>query len=178
MPHRAAQIQSEPALYEFALKALMRRAHSVFEMKQALVRRCADEDLVKRVLARLRENRYLDDSRYAVQFARQQAEGRRRGRHRVARELRARGVADAHIEAAIAEVFADTSGESAQIRARIERKLRALRSRRGASGALDPKKLASLYASLLHAGFPADLIRRELHALTKAEVNLPEESEP
>ena len=63
------------------------------------------KQIVKTVLARLRENRYLDDARYALEFARHRAKYRRQGRFRIARELRARGVADAHIEAALDAVF-------------------------------------------------------------------------
>jgi hypothetical protein len=37
-------------------------------------------------------------------------------------------------------------------------------------GEVDQKKLASLYRSLLGAGFPADLIRRELHRVTHEDV--------
>jgi hypothetical protein len=37
-------------------------------------------------------------------------------------------------------------------------------------GEIDEKKLASLYRSLLRAGFPSDLIRRELQRATREEV--------
>ena len=85
----------------------MRRAHSVFEMRRALERRADEKTLVQRVLARLRERQYLDDARYAMQFVRQRSANRRQGRHRIAHELRARGVPDRHIEAAIEEVLRD-----------------------------------------------------------------------
>ena len=167
----AKKLDSEEALYDFALKALMRRAHSVFEMRRALERRADEKPLVQRVLARLRGNQYLDDARYAKQFVRQRSENRRQGRHRIARELRARGVPDRHIEAAIEEVLRDVDA-GAQVRKRIERKLRSLR------GPLDERKLASLYGALLRAGFDSDTIRRELRAATKREVEeLPESNE-
>jgi regulatory protein len=170
MRRSPVRIGSAEALYEFALKALMRRALSVFEMRRALEQRAASGEHVKPVLQRLKEHGYLDDARYARQFARGQAESRRRGRHRIARELRARGVPDRHIEAALDEVFADVD-EAAQVRQRIERKLRSLRGR---DGPLDERKRASLYASLLRAGFDAGVIRRELRALSKQEPDLTE----
>ena len=164
----AKKLDSEDALYDFALKALMRRAHSVFEMHRTLERRADEKALVQRVLARLREHQYLDDARYAKQFVRQRSENRRQGRHRIARELRARGVPDRHIEAAIEEVLREVDA-GAQVRKRIERKLRGLR------GPLDERKLASLYGALLRAGFDSDTIRSELRAATKREVDkLPE----
>lgn len=163
------KLNREEDLYAAALRALMRRAHSVYEMRQALERRAEDTSLVPRVMARLKEQKYLDDARYARQFARQQAETRRRGRFRIARDLRARGVADRHIEAALNEVLADVD-ETAQVRKRIERRLRQMR------GGLDERTLASLYRALLRAGFPTDTIRCELRALTKRDVEEPQES--
>jgi regulatory protein len=164
------QLETESALYDAAIKILMRRAHSVSEMKKALIRRTADEDLIQKVIARLKQNGYIDDARYAKQFARHRTESRKQGKFRVARDLRARGVPDRHIEAALEEAAQNTD-EAAVVRQRIERKLRSFR------GELDDRKLASLYRSLLRAGFSADVIRRELRSLTKEDV--PEvESDP
>ena len=160
---RPRTIDSEPALYDAAIKILMRRAHSVSEMKKALIRRTADEDLIKKVIARLKQNGLIDDARYAKQFARQRTELRKQGKFRVARELRARGVPDRHIEAALEEAAKDTD-EAAIIRQRIERKLKLFR------GEVDDRKIASLFRSLLRLGFPADLIRRELRSMAREDV--------
>ena len=138
-------------------------------MKKALIRRTADEDLVKRVIDRLKRENFIDDARYAKQFARQRTEIRRQGKFRIARDLRGRGIPDRHIESAL-EQSSDPEAERATIRHRIERKLKLFR------GELDQKKIASLYRSLLHAGFPSDAIRRELRSLTRAD--LPESDSP
>ena len=152
-------IDSEPALYDAAVKILMRRAHSVSDMKKALIRRTADEDLIQKVIARLKQNGLIDDARYAKQFARQRTEIRHQGKYRVARELRPRGVPDEHIETAVEEAAAN-SDEAAMVRQRIDRKLRLFR------GEIDDKKIASLYRTLLRAGFSSDTIRRELKRAT------------
>jgi regulatory protein len=152
-------IDSEPALYDAAIKILMRRAHSVSEMKKALIRRTADEDLIQKVIARLKQSGLIDDARYAKQFARQRTEIRHQGKYRVARELRARGVPDRHIETAIEETSAN-SDEAAMVRQRIDRKLKFLR------GEIDDRKIASLYRALLRAGFSSETIRRELKRAT------------
>lgn len=157
------QIESEVALYDAAIKILRRRAHSLHEMKQALERRCRDESLVKKVMARLKSAGLIDDARYASQFARQRTEGRKQGQFRVARDLRARGVPDRHIQAALEEV-AHVTDEAALVRQRIERKLRSRR------GEINKKELASLYGSLLRAGFSADIVRRELRSITREDV--------
>jgi regulatory protein len=163
------QLDTESALYDAAIKILMRRAHSVSEMKKALIRRTADQDLIQKIIARLKQNGYIDDARYANQFARQRTEGRKQGKFRIARDLRARGVPDRHIEAALEEAAQNTD-EAAVVRQRIERKLRASR------GEMDDRKLASLYRSLLRSGFSADVIRRQLKSLTRED--LPETDAP
>ena len=157
------KLTTEAELYDVAVRALMRRAHSVQEMKRKLERRSDNKLLVQVVMARLKENGQIDDARYAKQFARQRTEGRKQGKFRVARDLRARGVSGQHIEAAMEEAAKETD-ESAMVRQRIERKLRSYR------GELDERKMASMYRSLLRAGFSADAIRRELRSLTREDV--------
>jgi len=167
------QLETEAQLHDAAIKALMRRAHSVHEMKKALARRCEDEKLVKRVVERLKREKLLDDARYARQFTRHRTESRKQGEYRIARDLRARGVPDRHIEVALKNASEETDPASL-VRQRIERKLRAFQ------GEIDERKMASLYRSLLAAGFPSDLIRRELHRITHEEVpevEPPEEAE-
>ena len=164
------KLASETELYTAAIKGLARRAYSVYEMRTYLERRAEDKDSVKSVLDRLKHLDYLDDGRYARQFVRLHTELRKQGAFRIARDLRARGVPDRHIEAALAERSPDSS-ESALVRARLERRVKTLR------GPLDDRRVASLYRSLLRAGFSADTIRRELGALTKKPVEaLPDSS--
>jgi len=114
-------------------------------------------------MARLKENGLIDDARYAKQFARQRTENRKQGKFRVARDLRARGIPDRHIEPALEEATQNTD-EAAVVRQRIQRKLRAYH------GEIDERKLASMYRSLLRSGFSADMVRRELRAVTREEV--------
>jgi len=165
-------IDSEPALYDAAIKILMRRAHSVSEMKKALIRRTSHEDLIQKVIARLKQNGLIDDARYAKQFARQRTQFRKQGKFRVARELRARGVPDQHIEPALEEAAAGID-EAALVRDRLERKLRLFRGPLTGKK-FDDKKVASLYRTLLRAGFSSDTIRRELRRLTHEDLPDPE----
>jgi regulatory protein len=157
------QFETEAELYDASIKILMRRAHSVHEMKKALGRRCEDAEIVKAVVERLKRENLIDDSRYAKQFTRHRTATRKQGEFRIARELRARGVPDKHIETALKD-SAETSDPALLVRQRIQRKLRLYR------GEIDEKKMASMYRSLIAAGFPSDLVRRELHRLTKEEV--------
>ena len=157
------RLETESDLYDAAVRALMRRAHSVQEMKKKLERCSENKLLVQLVIARLKENGIIDDARYAKQFARHRTESRKQGKFRIARDLRGRGIADRHIEAALAEAAQNTD-EAAMVRQRVERKLRSFR------GEIDEKKLASIYGSLLRAGFSADVVRRELRSVTREEV--------
>jgi len=155
------KFESEAELYAAAMRALMRRSHSVYEMRVLLERRAAEKSLVPAVMERLKHLGYLDDARYAREFMRAHVQIRHQGKFRIARELRTRGVPDRHIESALEGVFAETD-ERAVLRARVERRVRLMR------GELDERKRASLYGSLLRAGFPADAIRDELRRLRVA----------
>ncbi len=157
------KLGTEYQLNMSAQRALMRRAFSIHEMKKYLEGRAEKKELVPPVIARLRELNYLDDARYALEYARHHAQARRQGRFRIARELRGRGVPDIHIDAALATVFADTD-EATLVRARLKRRLSHLR------GAIDQKKIASLYGSLLRAGFSSDVIRKELRGVTHGDL--------
>lgn len=149
----------------------MRRAHSVHEMKEYLSLRAENEEHAKGVLHKLKEMNYLDDARYARDYARTHAQNRHQGKFRIARELRTRGVPDRHIEAALESAFAETD-ERALVKSRIERFLRHARS------PLSENKLASLYRSLLRAGFSSDAIRAEINAKARVHVfEVPSDSE-
>ena len=141
---RPRQLETEEELHEVALRALTRRAHSVQEMKQKLARYTRNDLLVRVVLARLKESGRLNDETYAKQFVRNRTESRKQGQFRIARELRARGVPDSQISSALEESAAQTD-PAPIVRQRIQRKL-------------------------LRAGFPTDLIRRELKRATREDV--------
>jgi regulatory protein len=166
-PHK---LETEDELYDLALRALMRRAHSVQEMTQKLTRRSDNELLVRVVMARLKENGQLNDERYAQQFIRNRTQSRKQGKFRIQRELRARGIADPLVQSAIEESATHTD-PSAIVRQRIERKLKSYK------GEVDDKKIVSIYGSLLRAGFPSDLIRKEIKAMTRESVPEVDESD-
>ena len=159
------KLSSDAELYAAALRALMRRAHSTFELRTYLERRAEESEAVRRVLSRLKQEKLLDDSRYALDFARVRATSRRQGAHRIVQELRKRGVPDRAIDDAIAQVFADID-EAAIVRKVIERRTRSARGRLDADP-FSAKKTASLYRTLVRAGFDGSIIRRELNAIAR-----------
>jgi regulatory protein len=158
MARAANKVSTEEELHAVAMRALIRRAHSVHQMRVLLERRAAEESLVAPAMQRLKRSGYLDDARFALEFARSHARTRHQGKYRIARELRARGVPDRHIESALESAFAE-GDESALLRARVERRRKSLR------GPLGQRQYASLYNNLMRAGFPPDAIRGELNRL-------------
>jgi regulatory protein len=158
------KLSSESELYTAAINGLARRAYSVHDMRVYLERRAEDKETVGTVMARLKDHKYQDDARYTKQFVRLRSELRKQGAFRIARDLRGHGVPDRHIEAALAERAAE-SDDGATVRARLARRLKNLR------GPLDERKKASLYRSLLRAGFSSETIRRELRAVANIVVD-------
>ena len=116
---------------------------------------------VEQVLEQLAARGWLDDHRFAMEYVRYRAGSRRYGRHRIARELRAKGVANQIIEEALAEAGLGEADERELVRQRIARRLERHRP------PYSDKLLRSLYASLLRAGFSSAIIRNELFALTR-----------
>jgi regulatory protein len=162
------KLSSDTELYTAALDALARRAHSVYEMRVHLERRAQDPEAVRRVLDRLKREKLLDDESYARQFARMRARTRLHGRFRIARDLRTRGIPDRLIDPAL-DALEEETDQGKMVRSLLARRLKSVR------GPLDVRRVASLYRSLLRAGFSADLVRRELRAIAKGSADdLPE----
>jgi regulatory protein len=98
---------------DLAWAALDRRDHTVAEVRRVLERRRVDPETIATVLSELIEGGWLDDAAYAARFAddRRRLEGW--GAERIARRLRALGVAPEHVDAAIEERSADEELEAA-----------------------------------------------------------------
>jgi len=144
------------ALWEYALKTLSRRAHSVGELRQKLANRAARREDIDDILARLKEHRYLDDRRYAEGFAAARLTNDKLGKSRVIGELRRRRVAPP-LAGSIVEKVYEGVDEEALIEAWIRRKYRATPRE---CLFQEDKDLASAYRRLLHAGFrPGNIVK-------------------
>jgi len=143
-------------LWDYALKSLAGRAHSTGELREKLRRRAERAADVDDVLARLKDNGYLDDRRFAESFAAARLSGEKFGRTRVLQDLRQRRVAPSLAERTVREVYQDVN-EEALIEDWIRRKYRT--APREALFQED-KDLAAAYRRLLRAGFrTGDIIR-------------------
>lgn len=132
---------------------LARRGYSVAELRRALEKKLPGAASVPEAIARLRQLGYLDDRKFAEQYAASLARNRAFGRQRIRRELKAKLVDYRHIEPALQQAFEET-GEQELLERTLEKKLRSLRL------PLTPGKLSSLCQSLMRRGFrPGDIIK-------------------
>jgi len=163
MDERKPRHLDETALWNYALRALGSRAHSTGEMRDKLTRRAEHSADVDRVLARLKESKYLDDQQFAEGFATARLSNQGFGKNRVLQDLRHRRVKPALAEKTVQTVYQDVD-ESALIEDWIRRKYRST-PREGLFQ--EDKDLASAYRRLLHAGFRTGEIVRVLKKFAK-----------
>src|SRR5688500_14451631 len=81
------------ALWNYALKILGMRALSTGQVRDKLRRKAENAEDIEPVISRLRENGFLNDSRFAEGYARARRESDGFGKIRVLRDLRQRRVA-------------------------------------------------------------------------------------
>jgi len=146
-----------PSAYLDALKMLGRRDLSERQIRQRLARREHAPDEIDEAVARLREERALDDARVAAAIARTEASIKRHGRLRALRKIESAGVERGTAKRAVDEVFGGLD-DDAQIEGALDKRLR-----RG--GAIpDDRTFQRLYRYLIAQGFDAEAVIRTLRA--------------
>ena len=154
---RPRKLATEDALYDCAIRALGRRMRSVAELKRLLRARAAGpetEALIGRVVARLKEQRYLNDAAYAAAYAGYRKENEKFDRRRVISGLKARGVHAEVIAKAVSAVY-DASDE--------EKLARDFLRRKRISKPADNRAAARIFRTLLRAGFTSRTALRTLN---------------
>src|SRR3954454_22194216 len=86
---------------DLAWRAIGRRERTVMELRALLERKRAEPAAIDAAVEELRHAGYLDDAGYARRFAQDKRTLERWGGERIARDLRRRGVAPEHVEAAL-----------------------------------------------------------------------------
>jgi regulatory protein len=138
--------------YAAALRILKYRFNSTVELRRKLRSKGFDREAIDATVARLSEEKWLDDARFAAAYVRTRAL-KSKGRLRIRRELIGAGVDDETIAAAVAQnVNSDDERERATAVAR--KRLPILIRRYGADAARN--KLTSY---LLKQGYDAALVR-------------------
>src|ERR1700683_3986939 len=133
----------------YALRLLGGRAHSLGELKEKMRLRSERPEGVQRVLARLKEAGYVDDRKFAENYAAARLENQGFGKMRVLRDLRQRRVAPQLTEQVTERTFQATD-ETELIEAFLKRKFR---GKQLGPFLKDPKNLATAYRRLRYAGF-------------------------
>lgn len=157
MTFRKKQYADEPALYDYAVGALGRRMRTVAELKRLMRERVtkdeAGRELVEAVIARLKDQKYLNDSNYAAAYTAFRRDNQKFGQRRVITDLKAKGVHGDVIEKAIEEGYAGTN-ELELARAFLKRK----RLKKPTSD----KDSARIFRALMRAGFSVNTAIRVL----------------
>jgi regulatory protein len=139
----------QQGLMTFAAKALSARALTVGELREKLKRRAAEAPDVDQVLARLKENGYLNDARFADSYASWRRDSGGFGRTRVVKDLMSRRVAPGLAIKAAEAAFKETD-EVAMIEDFLGKKYRGKDLR---ALLQEPKHLQSAYRKLRASGF-------------------------
>ena len=107
---------TEPALYDYAVKALGRHMRTEVELRRLMQTRVEPGErglaIVAAVVARLKEQRYLDDKSYAETFTRLRHENEKLGRRNVQQKLAQKGVPRVIAEQAVDARYAGTNEEA------------------------------------------------------------------
>jgi len=142
------KLYDEASLYEYAVRALGRRMRTVAELKRLLRQKVEQSELgdllVETVIAKLKEQRYLNDTSYAATYSSLRKENDRFGRRRVISDLKQRGVHDDIIEKTVSSAYADTNEEQLA---------RAFVARKRLKKPTSEKEAARIFRTMMRAGF-------------------------
>jgi regulatory protein len=148
---------NEAGLYDYGLKALGRVMRTEAELRRLMRQRVEQgpggDALVDAVIARLKEQRYLDDQAFAETFARLRQENEKLGQRTVRQKLQQKGVSRGIVDETLEARYANTDEETLA-RAYLERK----RIRKPE----DEKQTARVMRRLVAAGFSTRAIYKIL----------------
>ncbi len=148
--------------YNRALDLLAARPYSVRDLRRKLIQKEYPTDEVEAAVTRLTEAGLLDDSRYALAYARSKIVSAGASKRRVRQELARKGVESAVATEAVEQVIIDEEVDTAATVRRVaRRKLITM-------GDLEPLVLRRrLYAFLARKGYDLDEIRSVVDELMK-----------
>jgi regulatory protein len=146
------------AAYIDGLKMLARRELSEAQVRQRLARKQHASEDVDAAIARLRDERALDDVRVAEAIARTETSIRRRGKLRVRMQIARAGISNAIARRAIDDVFGALD-DDALLEASLNKRLR------GRTALADDRERQRLYRYLIAQGFESDRVLRRLDQL-------------
>jgi regulatory protein len=140
--------------YVDGLKMLARRELSEQQVRQRLARRGHSEDDIDAAVARLRDERAIDDARTAEAIARTETAVRRRGKLRVRMQIERAGIEKSVARRAVDEVFGGLDAD-ALLEASLAKRLRG-------RDITDDRERQRLYRYLVGQGFEPDRVLARL----------------
>ncbi|MBS1821572.1 MAG: RecX family transcriptional regulator [Acidobacteria bacterium] len=150
----------EDALFDYAVGTLARKMRSVRDLKRLMRTRAeegeAGERAMDRIVVRLKELKYLSDTRFAADYARLRKENEKFGRRRVQQGLVQKGIHKDLVASTLAKTYDDVD-EVALVREYIARKR--IRQPEGEDA---KKQAARVTGRLVRAGFSAGAIFKVL----------------
>lgn len=153
--------------YVAAMRILSYRFNSEAELRRKLTaKKKFDAATIDATLVRLREEKWLDDGRFAGAFVRSRT-SKRLGRNRIARELRAAGVSGEDAETAIA-ANVDREQQETTLRELRDKRARALVRRHGEDYLSTAEGRNKLAGYLLKQGYDAALVYEALKEIRVA----------
>jgi regulatory protein len=158
MNERKKTLLDSGALWDYAVRVIAGRAHSTGELREKLRRKATRAADIDPTIARLKEYGYLDDRKYAENFASARLENQGLGKTRVLAELSRRRVAPAVAQQTVGKVYQEVD-EEALAEQFVRRKFR-LADKENLFR--EEKEMASAYRRLLRAGFRSATIVRVL----------------
>jgi regulatory protein len=150
----------EAGLFEYAVGALSRKMRTVRDLRRLMKPRAEEGDAGERamdaVVARLKELKYLSDTRFAEDYTRVRKEHEKLGRRRVQQDLMQKGVHKELVATTLEAAYEDVD-EVALARQYIARK-----RMKQPSGANAQKETVRAMNRLMRAGFSSGAIFKVL----------------
>ncbi len=147
----------EAGLYDYAVRALGRQMRTEAELRRLMTTRAEPGDhgeaVVQAVIARLKQNHYLDDKSFAETYARLRQQNEKLGERRVRNDLQQKGVRAEVIEEAVGARYGETNEDALA---------REFLSRKRIPKPESPKDTARVVRRLMTAGFATGTIYKIL----------------
>jgi regulatory protein len=146
--------------YVDGLKLAAGRELSEAQLRQRLARKGHAQQEIDTAVARLKEERAIDDARVAETIARTETSTRRRGKLRVRMQIERAGISTSTARKAVDDVFGELDADTLLEAALTRRML-------GRERIDDDKEFQRLYRYLLNQGFDGERVMSALQARRK-----------
>lgn len=147
------RLSDEAALYDYAVVSLGRKMRTVAELKRLMRARVEPGEsgatIIEAVVARLKEQKYLNDSRYAATYSQYRQSNEKFGKRRVISDLKTKGVHADIIESVVTAAYEEVNEEQLA---------RQFLDRKRLKKPANERESARVFRMLVRAGFTSGTI--------------------